>query len=112
MKPKTDTAAIDSADTADGAARSDAGEICVPLKSLALPSEGTGDVSPAVGDEVDVQGTATVTRVEGDKAYLTIKTVNGEAVSADEGEPGEKSMDAEEGDLRNQAQAEDKKRVY
>ena len=52
-------------------------EICIPVAALALPGE-NGEVQPAEGDEVDVTGTAIVHRIAGGKAYLQIKTINGE----------------------------------
>lgn len=85
-------------------------EICVPLKSLAIPAEGGAEVPPAQGDEVDVQGTATVSRVEGDKAYLTLKTVNGEALDA--APATEPSLEDEEGEMRSDAKKTDAARIY
>jgi hypothetical protein len=85
-------------------------EFPVSLQSLALPGEG-GDVAPAVGDEVDISGTAAVSRVEGDKAFLTLKTVNGEAIeSAAPKKP--QTLDDEESELRADATKADQARLY
>lgn len=83
-------------------------EIAVPVAALALPGA-AGDVSPAVGDEVDISGTAAVSRIEGDKAFLTIKTINGETVAAmPDKKP--KNLDDEEADMR--AEAGETDRLY
>jgi hypothetical protein len=54
--------------TASGAAP----EICAPLGAVAVDG-----VPPAMGDTVEYQGRARVTRVEGDKVYLDTTEVNG-----------------------------------
>lgn len=84
-------------------------EICVPTKALALDGE-QGAVNPAVGDEVDFSGTATVTRIEGDQAYLAPKTINGEALASEAAPEGEPSLDDEETALRNETKKSD--RIY
>jgi hypothetical protein len=80
-------------------------EICIPVKALALPGE-SGEVTPAAGDEVDFSGTATLTRIEGDKAYLAPKTVNGEQVTT-AAPAAEKSLDDEESEMRADAAKSD-----
>lgn len=85
-------------------------EMCVSLQSLALPGE-NGDVSPAVGDEVDFSGTAAISRIEGEgpeaKAYLTPKTINGEPINADKPKAAP-SMEDEEAEMREEAQKQDR----
>jgi hypothetical protein len=86
-------------------------EICVPLKALSLPGEQGGDVTPAVGDEVDITGTAKVTRIDGDNAYLSPSTINGEAVSPSMAKK-EPTLDEEESEMREDAGKADAARLY
>lgn len=86
-------------------------EICLPLKALGLPSEGGGDVAPAVGDEVDISGTARVTRIDGENAYLSPSTINGESVSSSAPAKA-KSLDEEETEMRADAGKADQARLY
>jgi hypothetical protein len=79
-------------------------ELCVPLAALKLPGE-AGEVAPGVGDEVDISATATVARIEGDKAWLTLATVNGEPVEAGARKP--ESLDDEESAMRADAEKSD-----
>lgn len=81
-------------------------EIAVPVAALALPGA-SGDVSPAVGDEVDISGTAAVVRIEGDKAVLTIKTINGETIAAMPNKKPE-SLEDEEAEMRAEAGTTDR----
>lgn len=77
-------------------------EVCVPVAALALPSEQEGqNTAPSPGDTVDISGTGKVTRVEGDKAYVALETVNGQPVETDAAAP--KSLDDEEDELRRAA---------
>jgi hypothetical protein len=59
-------------------------EICVPTESLAMPDETEQMEAPEVGDVVDFQGSGKVSRIEGDKTYLTLETVNGKPVKTEE----------------------------
>jgi hypothetical protein len=59
------------------------GETCVPAAALAVDG-----VTPGVGDEFDYQGRGRVTRIAGDKVYLSTTAVNGAPVHA-ESEAGE-----------------------
>jgi hypothetical protein len=62
-------------------------EICVDLQSLAMPDGETEQMNPpAVGDKVQAAIDGTVTRIEGDKAYLKMDAVNGQEVK--ENAPG------------------------
>lgn len=56
-------------------------DICVPVGALAMGEDGS---TPQQGDTGSAQVDFTVSRVEGDNAYLTIDKVNGEPVM-DEG---------------------------
>lgn len=60
----------------------DSGEDCVPLKSLAMPDAENGDqmANPEVGDRVGYQVEGTVTRIEGEDAYVKRESINGEPV--------------------------------
>lgn len=86
-----------------------AAEFSLPVAALALPGEQGNNVPPAQGDEVDITGTATVVRVEGDRAILTPKTINGETVAAAATEPA--SLDDEETEMREDA-AKNDARIY
>lgn len=84
-------------------------EICVPLESLSLSGETGSAVAPAQGDEVDITGTATVSRIEGQMAYLTPKTINGAPVESAEPAEQEMGLDDEELEMRKDATATDRK---
>lgn len=87
-------------------------EICIPVTALALPGE-NGEVQPAEGDEVDVTGTAVVHRVAGGKAYLRMKTINGETATAESENQPEGSLDDEEAEMRSDAaKADAQPRIY
>jgi len=62
-------------------------EDCVPVSSLAMPDPDNGDqmATPAVGDRVNYTVEGTVTRIEGEDAYVKRETVNGQPVADDEG---------------------------
>lgn len=78
----------DNPDNAEGAKRSTVGETCVPVKSLSV--DGT---APAAGDETEVTAQVRVTRIEGDKAYIELASVNGEPVTdMDEGDSTDDDM--------------------
>lgn len=87
-------------------------EIGVPLKSLAIGGDTGGDVAPAVGDEGDLSAaTYKVNRIEGDKAYITLTSVNGEPVAtADAAPEKEPTLDEEETSLRADSKKSD--RIY
>lgn len=61
-------------------------EQCVPLGALSI--DGT---APAQGDEVDYTVKGKIARIEGEKAYVTPATINGEPIAAEESpsEPAE-----------------------
>jgi poly(3-hydroxybutyrate) depolymerase len=56
-------------------------EVPVPLDALAMPGEDDKMNAPSVGDPVQLQAEGTVTRVEGDTAFVSIKSVNGKPVT-------------------------------
>jgi hypothetical protein len=86
-------------------------EVPVPLESLAMPGEDDKLNNPEVGDPVQLMAEGTVSRIEGQTAYVKIKSVNGKPV----GEEGAKVTDTPEdtdGDnefnqLRSEAQSMD-----
>lgn len=59
------------------------GEICVPLTALAMPDESEAMQPPADGDKVQGNFEATVSRSEGDKAYIKLTSINGEPLASD-----------------------------
>ncbi len=87
----------------------DEGELCLPVSFLAQPDDNEAMQTPAEGDTVSIQVDATVTRIEGDNAYIQPKAVNGNELKAqDEGTPDAESQDASEGSgLRQEAQQMD-----
>jgi hypothetical protein len=79
----------------DDAPKSDepmgSGEDCISLSSLAMPDAENGDqmANPTVGDKVNYQVEGTVTRIEGDNAYVKRETINGQPVDDEDSEAGE-----------------------
>lgn len=59
------------------------GEICVPLTALAMPDESEAMQPPADGDKVQGNFEATVSRSEGDKAYIKLTSINGEPLASE-----------------------------
>lgn len=64
-------------------------EICVSLAALSQPDEQDQMEPPAVGDKVQANIEGTVSRVEGDNAYITLEAVNGQEVKGGEAAPDE-----------------------
>jgi hypothetical protein len=58
-------------------------EVPVPLEALAMPGEDDKLENPAVGDPVQLMAEGTVTRIEGDTAFVSVKSVNGKPLSAE-----------------------------
>ncbi len=56
----------------------------MPLKSLAQPDNQEQMNTPGVGDSVSMQVDATVTRIDGDNAYVKPSAVNGTPLDAGE----------------------------
>lgn len=73
-------------------------ELCVSVQSLKV-----GQIPPAEGDNVSVTVEGTVSRIDGEHAYITPEKINGEDVPS-------KSDDNsnEEDDMMQKAQAMDK----
>lgn len=79
-------------------------EIPIPLAALSQPDDQEQMQTPKQGDSVDFQVTATVSRIEGDCAYVVPSAVNGQPLG-DEGDEQTPDPDVqEESDLRQQAQ--------
>lgn len=57
-------------------------EMCVPLSSLNQPDEQENMQAPGPGDPVTMTVEGTISRVEGDNAYVTPSAVNGNKVEA------------------------------
>jgi hypothetical protein len=63
----------------------DSNEQCVPVAALQQPDDSEQLVTPEVGDAVSYTVEGKVSRIEGDKAYVTVETANGKPI-ADEKE--------------------------
>ncbi len=78
--------------------QSDGGnEDCVSLSALAMPDPDNGDqmAPPQVGDRVTYTVEGTVTRVDGEEAYVKRETINGQPVEPspdDSGAPGDQDQ--------------------
>ena len=57
-------------------------EVPVPVEALAMPGEDLKMNNPDVGDPVQLQAEGKVTRIEGETAFVSIKSVNGKPVTA------------------------------
>lgn len=98
--------------TPEGAeeAQEQAGEIAIPLKALAQPDDTDAMQTPEQGDNVTFTVDATVTRIDGEMAYVKPNSVNqtpvGEAADDGKLEPDEAEAaapDTEADQLRNEA---------
>ena len=58
-------------------------EVPVPLEALAMPGEDDKLQNPAVGDPVQLMSEGVVTRIEGDTAFVAVKSVNGKPLNAE-----------------------------
>lgn len=84
---------------------SDDREQCVPVAALAMPDDQEQMAPPEVGDKVSYQVEGTVTRVEGDEAYVQPESINGQEVGPKEAEPTPDEQDqADYQDLQGAAQ--------
>lgn len=77
MPPDASTMTVGKPEQAGGM------EVPVPVDALAMPGEDDKMNAPAVGDPVQLQAEGKVTRIEGELAYVQIKSVNGKPVSAE-----------------------------
>lgn len=58
-------------------------EDAVPLDALSQPDEQEAMTPPAVGDKVSYSKEGTVSRIDGNKAFVTVTHVNGQEVKPD-----------------------------
>ena len=81
------------------------GEQCLPLSMLAQPDEQDQMQTPSVGDTGSMTVDYTVTRIEGDNAYVKPTAVNGQPIPEEARQPTPEDEDQAEGDsLRNEAE--------
>ena len=80
------------------------GEDCVSLSSLAMPDPDHGDqmANPAVGDRVTYTVEGTVTRIEGDEAYVKRESVNGQPVQASGSDDQDENEDQQDQNERDE----------
>lgn len=78
-------------------------EIPIPLAALSQPDDQEQMQTPKQGDSVDFQVTATVSRIDGETAYVLPQAVNGQPLDDEEGEQAPDPDVQEESDLRQQA---------
>jgi hypothetical protein len=71
-------------------------ELCVDLQALAMPDEGDQMQPPAVGDKVQANVEGTVSRITGDKAYVTMSAVNGQKVAEAAPAPGDEEANLQQ----------------
>lgn len=82
----------------------DSQELPVPLTALAQPDDQEAMQTPSVGDSVSFQVDATITRIEGDQAFVKPTAINGTPLDNTDKSPTPDDQDAEEGsDLQAQA---------
>ena len=62
----------------------DSQEDCVPVSALSQPGEDEQMNPPSVGDLVQFQKEGTVTRIEGDNAYVKVNSVNGKPLTMED----------------------------
>lgn len=58
-------------------------EDSVSLAALAMPNEGEQLETPQIGDRVSYQVEGTISRIEGDRAFVAKEAVNGQPVDQD-----------------------------
>lgn len=63
------------------AVNSKGSEWCVPLSALQMPGEDEHMNTPGVGDKVTFQAEGTVSRIEGDEAYVKPESANGKPLN-------------------------------
>ena len=56
-------------------------EVPIPVESLAMPGEDMKMNAPTVGDPVQLQAEGKVTRLEGNMAFVSIRSVNGKPLT-------------------------------
>lgn len=96
-----------------GGAASGSGDQAIPIAALAMPDDQQQMANPEPGDVVTYEVQGKVTRVEGETAYVTPETINGQAVPGAPEADGQPEPDADDQDgqandftdLEDQAQA-------
>lgn len=77
-------------------------EDCVSLSALAMPGDDEQMAAPELGDKVQYTVEGTISRIEGDNAYITREAVNGEPVKG--AAPMAPEAPDEMGELRGMAE--------
>jgi hypothetical protein len=82
-------------------------EDCIPLAALNMPDDQEQMQAPGQGDKVQYTIEGTVSRIEGDNAYVTRESINGQpapkAFGDEPEQPGEPSDEDQMGELTEQA---------
>ncbi len=76
-------------------------EDCVPLSALGMPDETEQMQSPEEGDPVQYTVEGTISRIEGDNAYVTRTAINGQPVAQkpdDQNQPENPAAEPDEDD--------------
>jgi hypothetical protein len=81
------------------------GGLPVPLKSLAQPDDKEALQTPMQGDSVTMQVEATIDRIEGDMAYITPTSVNGNPLGEEALENPNAADELEGSELQGMAQS-------
>lgn len=84
------------ADKSAGVSQMASSEDCVPLAALNLPDEQQQMQAPEQGDKVQYTVEGTVSRIEGDNAYVSREAINGVPVKPDSQEPENPAEDLPE----------------
>lgn len=79
-------------------------ELCVPTRAVSLAGESGETVAPEVGDAVSLTVEGKIARVEGERAYVSPETANGEPVetSGPPESPPEETEDSLMAEARSQ----------
>jgi hypothetical protein len=88
-------------------------ELCVPASAVSVDGD-EGATAPAEGDAVEFPVAGKVSRVEGDKVYVTIEKASGQDLASKKEEPkSEEDAESEEVEgMKKQAQEEDEDMGY
>lgn len=81
-------------------------EWCVPVSALQMPGEDEQMNSPTVGDKVSFHGEGTLTRIEGEEAYVKPESANGKPMTTEAKSVNDDEQDSEQefASLRGQAE--------